>query len=329
MKSVSVIVLNWNGKEFLEDCISSVLRQTYSEIEVLVIDNASTDGSVELLRQKFPQLKLIENLTNEGFCKPINQGIKISRGYYVVPLNFDVILTDTFVEEMVKAVEIESKVGSAAGKLLRFDKTGDKYLLDSTGHIIFRNRLAVNRGESEPDNGQYNMVEFVFGTSGAAPLYKREMLEDIKVNGEYYDETFFAFWEDIDLDWRAQLRGWRCAYTPSAVAYHQRGGPQLRRSKIVELHNYKNRYLVMLKNDTLWSLIKVLPQLLFTELLKGGALLVRCPSALLGWFDLFKVFPETIKKRRLIQTRRTVNQQEFEEWFQSFDYFKWIKRHLR
>jgi len=312
MKLVSVIVLNWNGKEFLEDCVNSVLKQTYPEIEILVIDNASTDGSVELFERKFPHLKLIKNSVNQGFCKSINQGIKISQGYYVMPLNFDVILTDNFVEEMVKAAEIEEKIGSVAGKLLRFDTQKGKSIIDSTGHILFRNRLAVNRGESQFDNGQYNKVEFVFGTCGAAPLYKREMLEDIKLDGEYFDEAFFAFWEDVDLDWRANLKGWKCIYTPKAVAYHQRGGPFLRRSKVVELHNYKNRYLVILKNDTPWGLIKVLPELLFTELLKGGALLVRSPSALLlSWINLFKVFPQMIRKRRLIQSRRTINQREF------------------
>lgn len=328
MKLVSIILLNWNGKTFLEQCIASVLSQTYFPIELFVIDNASTDGSADWIKKNFASLTLIENEQNIGFAGAINQGIRIATGAYIIPLNFDVILTDNFVEEMVKAAEDNENVGSVSGKLLRFEKQEEMPHIDSTGHVVFRNRLAVNRGESEIDRGQYDVEEEVFGTCGAAPLYRREMLEDVKVDGEYYDESFFAFWEDIDLDWRARLRGWKTWYNPRAVAYHQRGGPSVRRSKVVEFYNYRNRYLVILKNDQFVSLLRAFPQILFTEMLKGAALLFRCPSALASWVNLTKLIPGTLAKRRVIQKRRVVSQRELEKWLARFNYGKWIRRHL-
>lgn len=328
MKLVSIILLNWNGRTFLERSIGSVLSQSYSPIELVVIDNASTDGSADLIRKTFPRLTLIRNERNIGFAGAINQGIRIATGAYIIPLNFDVILTGNFVEEMVKTAEADQKVGSVSGKLLRFEKQEDMPYIDSTGHIVFRNRLAVNRGESEVDKGQYDAEEEVFGTCGAAPLYRREMLEDIKVDGEYYDESFFAFWEDVDLDWRARLRGWKSWYNPRAIAYHQRGGPSVRRSKVVEFYNYRNRYLVILKNDQFLSLLRAFPQILFTEILKGGALLFRCPSALVSWVSLTKLIPGALAKRRVIQERRVVSPEELEKWLARFDYGKWIRRHL-
>lgn len=328
MKLVSVILLNWNGKEFLHQSITSVLDQTYRQIELLVIDNASTDGSTEWIIENFPSCRLIENKDNLGFARAINQGIRVTKGEYLIPLNFDVILTHNFVEEMVGVAEKNKSIGSVSGKLLRFEKQGGKPYIDSTGHIVYRNRLAVNRGESEVDSGQYDKIEEVFGTCGAAPLYRRKMLEDINVDGEYYDENFFAFWEDIDLDWRARLRGWKCWYNPRAVAYHQRGGPSIRRSKIVEFYNYRNRYLVILKNDKFFSLLKAFPQILFTEILKGGALLVRCPLALGSWLDVIRLVPNILDKRRVIQQKRVLSQREIEKWLAPFNYRKWIWRHL-
>ncbi|MBI4744268.1 MAG: glycosyltransferase family 2 protein [Actinobacteria bacterium] len=327
MKSVSVIILNWNGKALIEKCVESVLDQDYKPLKVILIDNASTDNSLELV-SKYSPVSIIKNDTNKGFAKAMNEGIKLSDGDYILLLNYDIILQQDFVSEMVKAIESSERIGSVSGKLLRLNSTKDMPVIDSTGHIIFRNRLAENRGENEIDKGQFNQIEFVFGTCGAAAFYRREMLEDIKVNDEYFDEAFFAFWEVVDLDWRAQLRGWQCIYTPYAIAYHERGGPFLRRSKFVELHNYKNRYFLMIKNDSFWSILKKSPQLLFTEILKGTALIFRCPSALKGWFYVAKELPAMFSKRRIIQERRLISQAEIERWFVKFNYLNWMRRNL-
>ncbi|MFQ5574284.1 MAG: glycosyltransferase family 2 protein [Terriglobia bacterium] len=223
MDLVSIIVVNFNGNKWLKPCMEALSGQTYGDIEVIVVDNGSTDGSVEELKKGFPSVSVLENEANAGFAQAVNQGIEATTGQYVVPLNPDVVLTPSYVSEMVETANIGPKVGSVSGKLLRSDEKNSK-IIDSVGHLMFKNRLSANRGDEEVDRGQYEVLEPVFGTCGAAALYKRGMLEDIKIGGEYFDETFFAFWEDVDLDWRANLMGWTCLYTPRALAYHYRGG---------------------------------------------------------------------------------------------------------
>jgi GT2 family glycosyltransferase len=201
-------------------------------------------------------------------------------------------------------------------------------VIDSAGHRVFRNRLAENIAEGQRGDRSALEPAEVFGTCGAAALYRREMLEDVRVLGEYFDEQFFAFWEDLDMDWRSRMRGWRCLYDPAAIAYHRRGGAGYRKSLPVEYHNYKNHYLLMIKNDTPLFLLKNLPGVLFTELLKTGALLFRCPRALPALGEVFRLLPLMRSKRRVIQSARVVPARDMEGWFQPFPYRKWIRRHL-
>ncbi|KKN33819.1 hypothetical protein LCGC14_0799840 [marine sediment metagenome] len=325
MELVSIIVLNWNGKHLLADCLESIQKQSYSQIETIVVDNGSTDDSLDFMRKNYPDVKIIVNDKNEGFCKAMNQGMKATTGTYKLPLNNDVTLSPDFVKDMVKAAE-PAEVGLVTGKLIRVSKTKEE-VIDSAGHVMFKNRMPRNRGDGL-DVAGFDKPEFVFGACGAAPLYKQEMLDDIAINGEYYDEDFFSFLEDVDLDWRAQLRGWKCKYTPDAIAYHWRGGTAVRRSTIVEKHNYKNRYLMLLKNDSLGFFLLNLPQILFTDIVKSSALLFRAPTALTGWFSLIRLFPKTLRKRRYIQKNRKVKPSQIEKMFVRFDYSGWIKKHM-
>lgn len=335
---VSIVLINFNGLADLPECLRSLTSQDYSDIELIAIDNASSDGSTELLREFADEPgnrerfagdspRLIANQRNTGFSPALNQGIRESSGDQVMPLNTDIVLRDDFVSSLVSAMDAEG-VGSTSGKLLRFPPFGEDNIIDSAGHVIFSNRLAENRGEGE--RGVESCLEAgpVFGTCGAAGLYSRRMLEDVKVDGEYFDEDFFAFWEDVDLDWRARLRGWNCAYEPKAVAYHRRGGAGYRKSLLVEYHNYKNRYLMIIKNDSVRFLLRNLPGIVLTEVLKTGALLIRCPRALLSLGEVMRLMPGTLRKRRIIQRRRVVPAREMEVWFRPFDYPKWIRRHL-
>jgi len=338
MNLVSVILINYNGLADLRDCLDSLDRQVYENIELIAVDNSSSDGSLEVLRgfcldeknrRRFAgeSPRLLANPDNAGFSAALNQGIRESRGELVMPLNPDVVLDAGFVSELVRAMR-DPEVGSVSGKLLRFSEAGEESTIDSAGHVIFKNRLAENRGEGEPGATSFVARERVFGTCGASAMYSRRMLDDVAVNGEYFDEDFFAFWEDLDLDWRANLRGWKCTYEPGAVAYHRRGGAGYRKSLLVEYHNYKNRYLMIIKNDSARYLLRNLPGLILTEALKGGALLVRCPGALLSIGTVFRLIPSMVRKRRVIQSRRVVPAREMEAWFQPFSYRGWIKRNL-
>ncbi len=322
---VSVIILNWNGKHLLDDCFQSVLKQTYENVEIIVVDNGSTDDSVKHINENYGQIELILNDENLGFAKGMNIGMKRAKGDYLIPLNTDIKLDKDFIKQMIEASN-EPDVGMVSGKLIKADSLeGD--LIDSTGHVVYKNRLCGNLGRGVHES-QFKKEEYVFGASGAAPLYKREMLEDIAVNGEYYDENFFSFLEDIDLDWRAQLRGWKCKFAPSAIAFHWRGGTAVRRTTIVEKHNYKNRYLMILKNDSFLYFLKNLPQIVFTDIIKSSALLFRAPTALTGWFSVIKYLPGTLRKRSHIQKRRKVSGKEIEKLFKKFDYKNWFKTHI-
>ena len=339
MKLVSVIVINFNGLADLPGCLESLRVQDYPDIELILFDNCSTDGSADLLRefagapanrQRFAAGSpgLVTNNTNAGFSPALNHGIRGSSGEYVMPLNTDVVLGPSFISELVRTIEENPRVGSVSGKLLRFPPFGEGNIIDSAGHVIFRNRLAENRGEGERGSASCMEPSEVFGTCGAAGLYRREMLEDIEVNGEYFDEQFFAFWEDVDVDWRSRLRGWVCLYNPAAVGYHRRGGAGYRKSQLVEHHNYKNRLLMIIKNDSALYYMLNLPGIILTEALKGAALLVRCPRALLALVEVARFLPAMLAKRRVIQSRRVVSARELESWFQPFGYRKWIRRHL-
>ncbi len=325
---VSAVIVNWNGRELIENCINSLLKQSYPHIEITVVDNGSTDGSQELIEQTYPDVKLIQYSKNKGFCHAINEGIKESSGAYILSLNNDVILKPSFLSEIVEAIAADDQAGSATGKLLRAAPRNGEVEIDSVGHVIFNNRLAFDLGDGEVDNGEFNSPGYVFGACAAAGLYKRKMLEDIQVDGEFFDESFFAFLDDVDLSWRAQLRGWKCVFTPTAIAHHYRGKTAVRGSKLVELNNYKNRYLMILKNDCFSAVVKNLHHFMITDTCKTGALLLRCPEALQGWLDVAKEVPRTLSKRRVIQKNRTVSQSEIESLFPDFNYGKWFKRHF-
>jgi len=251
MAKISIQVTTWNSRKYLKDCFDSIFSQDWQDFSVLVIDNASTDKTVEFIKQSYPGVYSLENVRNLGFAKANNQGIKITESEFILVMNPDIVLNRNFLTRLVRAMERDKKIASAGGKLLKI-KLGDIELdekirtkiIDSTGLKILKSRRALDRGEGEQDLGQYDRARDVFGISGACVLYRREALEDIKVpiirNSyirkkfvirskadevvyEYFDENFFAYKEDIDLAWRLRLRGWKAVYVPGALAYHFRG----------------------------------------------------------------------------------------------------------
>lgn len=325
---VSAIILNYNGVKFIEACLESVSLQDYPDLDIVVVDNASTDASPEMVRKGFPAVRLIECAGNLGFSAGMNKGIAATTGEYVLLLNPDVTLEPDYVSILVALLEKHPEAGAATGKTYRM---GDAQppVIDGTGHVIYKNRLLSDRGENRPDEGQYESEEEVFGVCAGMSLYRRAMLEDVKEGDEYFDEAFFMFLEDVDLDWRARLRGWSSFYTPLALARHHRGGIAKRRNMLVEKHNYKNRYLVLLKNDSMLSGVLNVQHFLITDTLKTGKLLVRCPAALLGWLDVWRALPRTLARRRQIQRRRKISPRQLgKRWFQPFDYKTWIFKNM-
>ena len=217
---VAVVIVSWNSAAYLPDCLGSLARLVRPAAEVVVVDAGSSDGSAELVRSRHPGVRLIARPENVGFCKGNNLGIRETVSPYVLALNPDTRLEPDFLARMLPAFE-DPRVGLVAGKLLRFDGR----TIDAAGQLLARSRQPLDRGYGRPDRGQFDRDEEVFGVCGAAALYRRTMLESIADPGDaYFDETFFAFGEDLDLAWRARRLGWKARFCHRAVGYHARGG---------------------------------------------------------------------------------------------------------
>jgi GT2 family glycosyltransferase len=319
VRSVAAVVLDWEGGELVQRCVASVLAQTRPPEDVLVVDNGSTDGSAEAVAARFPSVRLLRLPANRGFAGGMNAGIAATSADAVLLLNQDVELEPGYLAACLAG--LEAGVGGVTGRLLR--PTGE---IDSTGHVLYRNRRALDRGEGEPDDGRYAAPDEVFGTGGAAPLLRRAFLDDVRVAGEWFDEDFFAYYEDIDLCWRGRLRGWSFRYVPDAVARHVRGGSG-RRSDRVEAGNHRNRLLLVAKDDALPSLLRHLPGIALTELRAAVHLAATRPRALLlAYAGLVRLLPRALRKRRLVQASRTVPWQDLERWMQPYDHLAVLRR---
>jgi GT2 family glycosyltransferase len=308
---VAVVIVSWNSAGYLPDCLDSLRRLERPPAEVVVVDAGSVDGSVELVRKRYPEAELIDCQENVGFCRGNNLGIRASSSPFVLALNPDTRLEPRFLEEQLPAFD-EPRVGMSAGKLLRFDgKT-----LDTAGQLLSRARRPQDRGYGEPDAGQFDRDEEVFGACGAAALYRREMLDAIADPGpDYFDESFFTFGEDLDLAWRAQRAGWRAVYRHRAVGYHARGGsatrapwlrrriPLLGRSPEIRFHAVKNRYLSILRNDTVAAYLRDLPFVLARDLSVGLLLLVSSPGVLWRLWRERELFRAALDRRGLDAAR--------------------------
>ena len=185
--TVSICIVNWNGIKYLKQCLYSIFAQDYcGELEIIIVDNNSTDGSVEYLEDQ-SRIKLIKNRSNKGFSFGHNQAIKIAKGTYVMPLNFDIFINKDFVSEMVRTINTDLDIGFVSGKLYKQIKGDKSNVLDSTG-ITMEYFFMSPRGETEQDEGQYDGIEKhrVFGACGAAPFYRMAMLEDVRISGRIF-----------------------------------------------------------------------------------------------------------------------------------------------
>ena len=274
---VSAIVIAWNPGERIDACLRALAAQDHDDLEVIVVDNASEDGTAELVRTRHPDVKLVANAGNLGFAGAANQGYELASGDAVMTVNPDVVTRPDFVRTLVVGLEEAPDVGSVAGLLVRPDGT-----VDSAGHDVLDTRLFVNRGAGESPE-RYAEPAWVFGATGAAGLYRRVALEDAAAHdpsGRPWDEACFAFVEDVDLDWRLARLGWRCRYRPDAVAVHERGVAHRAAPAFVELLNWRNRWRVVWRNDDLADLAAHLPGVALTAAVRGAGLLLTHPGAL-------------------------------------------------
>jgi GT2 family glycosyltransferase len=319
--SVSVTVVTYNSGRFIKRCLESVLEQQYSNLEVIVIDNASTDGTVDILEQFEKTCRIHYNQENVGFAAAQNQAIAMSSAEWVLTLNPDVLLLKNFIEELVLAGTVDLKAGTICGKLLSISASfdlPDQQLVDSTGIYFTPTLRHLDRGSREPDKGHYLNFEYVFGATAAAALYRRKMIDDISVQGEFFDADFFVYREDADVAWRAQLMGWRCLYTPQACGYHVRNVLPGKRHALppdINMHSVKNRFLMRIKNITPDLYRRSLISIIGRDLLVIGACLLHEHSSLKAFGFVLRNWKRTVEKRHEIMRRRRAQDEYMASWF--------------
>jgi GT2 family glycosyltransferase len=297
--AVSVCIVTWNSARDIGDCLNAVFGQSFPIASIVVVDNASTDETLDVLARFQDRIRIIRNERNNGFAGGQNQAIAASApSDYVLVLNPDVLLDPDYVAEIVAVMERDPRIGSAAGMLVRADRPD---IMDSAGLALRPDRNAVDLAAGEPA-ADWTSPREVFGVSGAAAVYRRAMIGEISDGGQFFDEDFFAYKEDVDAAWRARHLGWTAVYVPSARAVHRRGWkPGGRRSVplFVRRHSYQNRFFTLIKNEPAGPhLFLLLPRLLFVEAAKLGYILLFEPGLLACWPRIFRMLPVMLEKRR-------------------------------
>jgi GT2 family glycosyltransferase len=300
---VYVVIPNWNGADRLKACLESLGGQT-QEHDLIVVDNGSVDNSVELIQKNYPQAFLIRHSKNRGFAGGVNAGIKEAikqGGKYVALLNNDAVADKNWLESLVGFLDDNPKAGIATSKICNDKKTH----LDSTGEDYSVWGLPYPRGRGEADTNKYDRDTWMLGASGGASIYRVKMLEQIGL----FDENFFAYYEDIDISFRAQLAGWKVGYQPTAVVYHEISATANTIKGFATYQTLKNLPLLLWKNVP-WALMpKIWPRLvlawsgiLFSALRRGqwGPVLKAIAMGTLLW-------PKKLFERHKIQKHRKVS----------------------
>jgi GT2 family glycosyltransferase len=310
---VAAVLVSWNSLRLLDACLASLGRQTVGAIHVVVVDNASTDGSLQRLRDE-AGLSLIENDSNRGFAAANNQGLaEVVDAEFVLLVNADVQLEPDYVERCLERFH-DPEVGAVTGKLLRATPAAT---IDSTGHSVFGLGWAENRGEEFADAG-FDLPHEVFGVCAAAAVYRRAALDSVAVDGKVFDEVYFAYIEDVDLDWRLRWQGWRAWYEPAAVAVHHRSASGARHSAKIMRHILKNRLLTVVKNYDHASLLRNLPGVALFTAVKAVDFAREDPRAALGLLDFATLLPYALRERRRLRAARKVPASSVSAWLRPF-----------
>ena len=301
--TASIIIPHYNGKHHLDDCLNSLRQQTFTQFEIILVDNGSTDGSQAYVRTHFPEVRLVELGQNHGFTGACNAGWQVAQGEFIILLNNDTEADPHWLEKVVGGFGRFPQAGTIASKMLLFDKrdhfhtAGDFYRIDG---------IPGNRGVWQPDTGQYDQEEVVFSACGGAAAYRRQLLDEIG----FLDDDFFFSCEDVDIGWRANLAGWQTMYIPTAVIYHKlkaTGG-----NVTGSYYDGRNFLYLIWKNYPTsllrrygWLILKA--QLRITrEALRawrGEAARARLRGQLAGLVGIIKMWP----KRRHIQANRRLD----------------------
>jgi GT2 family glycosyltransferase len=271
-KKVAIIIPNWNGEDFLKRCIDSLLGQTGVNATIIVVDNGSVDKSLDILESYGKKITTLKQSKNLGFAGGVNAGIRFAidnNHDYIALLNNDAVAKNSWLENLKHILDTDNSTGIVTSKIL----VGNTGKIDSTGDWYTTSGLPFPRGRGEVDRGQYDKLRSVFGASGGASMYRATLFKDIGL----FDEDFFAYYEDVDLSFRAQLRGWKIKYEPTAIVYHELSGTSSKLGNFTITQSAKNFWLLYVKNVPGILFFKYLPSALYryvrmyaARLIKGG-----------------------------------------------------------
>ncbi len=318
---VSIVLLLYNGENYIQGCAVSVKNQNYAEIEVIVVDNASNDRSMQILKSVHPNWIYIHHDDNIGFAAGMNSGIEIARGDYVVPLNQDVYLDEKFIEKSVNIMEALPRAGALGAEeyLWKDGKLTDEVRLSGPALLLQLRVKGIWLKINAP-------IASSFGVNGSFPFLRREMLVELKrLDGHIYDPAFFSGWEDMDLWWRMQLRGWKCFATQETKAWHAVSSFDGEKQSFLEKSTFyqgwimRNRWFVILKNIPLPLLFLMSPFLFIIEIGFYFYILFRSPRSLRAWLkswrEILVSLPLICAKRRLIQKSSKLSMFQIMRWF--------------
>ena len=332
---VTINLVVWNGEKYIRHCLDAVRAQTYENVEVNILDNASRDRTKKIIKNEYPEFNLVENDRNIGLGMGMEKLLKQTNGEYKVFLCVDVLMNPDFVEKAVEAMEKNPKIGALQGKVMNYRIEHDNVIhteyIDTCGFKIFKDRRIVNIGHGEKDEGQYDREGEVWGFEGAVPVFRVAALKDATMNkdGEVWDHDYFWYVDDVDLAWRLRLLGWSSYYNPKVIAHHDRqtsksiargakGYFSLERQKVrwsiplvKRRLDWKNLKFTLIKNDNNGNWLSLIKR----EILTTGYTVLFEPKVLLGMFDLIKKLPKMLRKRKEIQSKAVIGREEMTKWF--------------
>lgn len=308
MKKFSVIIPNWNGVRFLKVCLESLSKQSYRDFEVIIVDNGSTDESISYIKKEFPRFKVIALEGNFGFARAVNVGIKKAGGDFIALLNNDTETDKNWLKYILKATQNHPKAAFFASKMLDYKR---RDIIDSCGDAMTWCGRSYNIGEGNNDSTNYREEKYIFGACAGAAAYRKEFFDRIG----HFDEDFFAYLEDIDLDFRAQLMGMKCLFVPDAIVYHIGSATAGRGSGFAFQQMVRNHLLLILKNYPLKSLIRHSVKILYSELrllaaAKRENYLREYGNAIKGALACLRT---VLAKRSIIQRNIVISHEELDE----------------
>jgi GT2 family glycosyltransferase len=342
MIKVAIIIANWNGKKYLKDCFDSLAGQTDQNFEIIFVDNGSEDGSVDFVednysKKTFPgRLEIMKLEKNTGFARGYNKGIERALQHeniiHIIVLNNDTKLEARCIESLVDCMEKHPEAGSIQALVLNFF---EKNTIDCAGIVLAGDGTAQNRGYGEKKKTQYEKFEEIFGANGTVSLFSRSALEKTRIGrGEFFDNSFFAYYEDTDLAWRMRLSGFRSYFCPQAVVFHLHSATAGKFSLFKAYYLHRNYFFTVFKNYPFDIMIGVLLrrflsyiQLVFNIFEKGkkeagyakeygkGKVALAIIKA---WASVIVSLPEIWRKRRMVRKQRKVSSAEIKLWLKKY-----------